>query len=131
MTRIVSAQLPEDLARKFHTRQNENHKTQTDFLVQIVRAYFEFEADGYLNQDGNKLDKLQTELVLREKLRAVQAGIAHDKLEYEKELIKLREEEKRKQALERALRKIPRVDWKGSAGGYVEGASDSFVLGDR
>lgn len=116
MTRIVSAQLPEDLARKFHTRLNENHKTQTQFLRQIVKAYFEFEADGYLNHEGDKLDKLQTELVLREKLRSVQAGILWDKVAAEKELNRVKEEDRKAKAKDRALRRQPHVDWGNSAG---------------
>lgn len=116
MTKVISAQLPDDLAKKFHTRLNENHKTQTKFLIQIVKAYFDFEADGYLNRDGDKLDTLQTELVLKEKLRAVQAGILWDKVAAEKELNRVKEEERKNKARDRALRRQPLVDWGSSLG---------------
>jgi parvulin-like peptidyl-prolyl isomerase len=128
---VIGCRLNTALANAFHRKLNETHKTQSDLLSQIIETYFEFERAGYLSADGSKIAKLETEIQLKQKLRDIEAAKYQDKLNYEKELQAIKNENAKERARDRAARNAPKVDWGESAGGYVEGASDNFVLGDR
>jgi len=125
---ILSCKIPKGDVEKFNKRLNETHKTKSELLRQIVHTYFEFEKAGYLDAEGSKIAKLETELQLKEKLRQVEANRLQDKLDFQKELAKIKDLEARERSRDRAARNQPRVDWGGTA--HV-GSGDSFMLGDE
>jgi reverse gyrase len=127
LKRIVGAQLNESLTRWFNNKLNETHKTQTDLLTQIIEAYIDFEKAGYLGEDGNKIRDLETKIQLTEKLRQAEAGRYQDKLDFQKELVKQKDQEAKERARDRAARNQPKVDW----GNVAVGSGDSFMLGDE
>lgn len=108
-------------------KQSETHKTTTELMRQIMDTYIQFEKAGYLDPNGNKIAQLETELQLKEKLRVVQAGILQDKISAQKELDKLKEEESKRKAQDRAVRNQPKVDY----GNVIAGSGDGFMLGDE
>lgn len=126
MTHTVSAILTDEDSRFFTKRLAETHKSQSDFLRQIIHTYIDFEKAGYLNADGDKIKKLETEIQLREKLRQVEANRMQDKIDFEKELAKLKADEAKEKARNRAARNQPKVDW----GNVTKGTGDSFDMGD-
>jgi len=128
VTKFVGCQLTGTDASLFEKRLNETHKTQAEMLRVMIHTYFDFEKAGYLDEDGNKIRTLETELQLKEKLRQVEANRLQDKLDFQKELAKLKDLEARERSRDRAARNQPRVNWGGAT--YV-GSGDSFMLGDE
>jgi len=89
-------------------------------MRQILDCYIQFEKAGYLDADGNKITELETKVQLTERLRTAEAGRLTDKLNYEKELQKIKDQHAKEQAQNRSLRHQPRVDWGETASPYIE-----------
>lgn len=91
---------------------NRTHKTPTKLFNQILKVYIEFEKDGFLDLNGNKLAK-------QEKLVSIEAA-KQKRIEAETALVRAKAQSKNNPFKE------PVVDWGGSLAAEGDELGDGF-----